>query len=79
MGITLFVLCAMDFLISILAARWCRIDACSLHGVFVNRSVIGLDIDTESLEIASANADELEVIVLFHKYIAFFFLFDLKG
>nr|XP_009772269.1 PREDICTED: methyltransferase-like protein 5 isoform X3 [Nicotiana sylvestris] len=46
----------------LLGAGWCRIDACSLHGVFVNRSVIGLDIDTESLEIASANADELEVV-----------------
>ncbi|XP_009607551.1 uncharacterized protein LOC107797895 isoform X3 [Nicotiana tabacum] len=46
----------------LLGAGWCRVDACSLHGVFVNRSVIGLDIDIESLEIASANADELEVV-----------------
>ncbi|XP_009607549.1 uncharacterized protein [Nicotiana tomentosiformis] len=45
----------------LLGAGWCRVDACSLHGVFVNRSVIGLDIDIESLEIASANADELEI------------------
>lgn len=31
---------------------------------FFNRHVTGLDIDAESLEIASANADDLEVIIL---------------
>lgn len=37
-----------------------------LYIVFlVNRSVIGLDIDAESLEIAYANADELEVLFVY--------------